>query len=345
MTKRRTGRILRITGIVLCCYVIFSFAATAVFSAVFFGRYDMSAPPAVFDRRITFPSGGHTLTGWLLLSEQPHGIVVMCHGYHGAASDGTETASVLRNEGWDVLLFDGTGVGESEGAGTAGLQQGVLDGAAALDWIAAQDEFRDLPVMLFGFSAGGYAAAVLAAERKEVVGAVTLAAFDSPVDLMLSAAHGKAGILVWLEEPFLRLWQTVRFGANADTRPSQTLLNTDVPILAVHVDGDGNVPMELSLCNRLARSDRDHTEIVIVEGTEHDPLSPAFPAARRDALYRQISAFCLACVNGSDTSPDGRLLPLWRLTTLPVSEASMPLSGTKWTCLTKRAGIFRPCSI
>lgn len=295
MKKQRATRVLRIAAIVLGLYVGLSVICTAIFAMVFFGRYDGDqAPMPASYEEITFPSGDHMLTGWIRRHEQAPGVVVMLQGFHSTSSEYTDIADSIWQSGWDVMLYDGTGVGRSEGRGTVGLQQSVPDGNAALDWLRRQEAFRDLPVCLWGYSAGGYAAAILAAERGDIAGAILLSSFDSPVEMMLTQAEDTVGPLVRIEEPFLRAWQAIRFGADADRRASDALMRSTVPVLVIHGEADRTVPVALSLYERLRAAGRPGTELLLLPGADHRLLTGAPVYDSPDAWYGEFSDFCLA---------------------------------------------------
>ena len=72
------------------------------------------------------------------------------------------------DSGYSVLTYDATGTGASGGSGTRGLAQSALDLDAAL----TRAEQEDLPILLFGHSWGGYAAAAVLGGSHDVTASV-----------------------------------------------------------------------------------------------------------------------------------------------------------------------------
>ena len=147
-----------------------------------------------------------------------------------------------------------------------------LDGAAAIDWAA--ETRGEGPVFLWGYSMGGYAAAVLAGERPEVKGAAVVSAFESPVEMMMAKAREKAGFLAELERPFLLLSEWVLFGGYADRHASDELTDGEPLVLVIHGGADTTVPEEMSLYRRMA----DGTGRNVMLLPEADHMGAVFPA-------------------------------------------------------------------
>ena len=267
--RRSPGRrILRGVAIALLCYVILSFAATPLALRLMFPRTETSDPAALADlQQVTFPSGGNTLRGYLLEAEDPAGVVLLLHGMGGDASQMASVMRLFADRGWSVLAIDMTGVGQSEGDGTGGLQQGLPDGRAALDWIETQPQWDGLPVVACGHSAGGWAAGMLS-EDSRVSGAICLAAFDRPVAQMLYWAERYTGPLAWLGNPFLRLWEAIYYGAESDASASEAVAGCGKPVLVIQGSADEVVLPEMSLYTYLAGEDSDAT-VMLAEGVSH----------------------------------------------------------------------------
>ena len=92
-----------------------------------------------------------------------HGVAVLCHPHplHGGAMDNKVVVTLARTFmqlGWRSVRFNFRGVGRSDGAWDEG--RGEIDDALAV--IAAQ-RVPDLPLVLAGFSFGGYVATQAAA--------------------------------------------------------------------------------------------------------------------------------------------------------------------------------------
>ena len=97
----------------------------------------------------------------------PVGVAVICHPHpqHGGTMDNKVVATIARaavQSGWKSVRFNFRGVGASEGHWDEG--RGEVDDALAV--VAAERE-PALPLMLAGFSFGGYVAAAASARLPE----------------------------------------------------------------------------------------------------------------------------------------------------------------------------------
>lgn len=108
--------------------------------------------------------GGPALRGWWLRAERSmRGTVVYCHGNHAHRGHHVRFVQWLPRRGFDVLIFDYRGYGDSAGSPTReGL---VADTIAAIDLALARDPGR---TVVFGHSLGGALGIVAAAERPAV---------------------------------------------------------------------------------------------------------------------------------------------------------------------------------
>jgi fermentation-respiration switch protein FrsA (DUF1100 family) len=121
---------------------------------------------------------GLTLHGWFFpaAAAKVRGTVVHFHG--NAANIGAHLGLVwwLPAQGYNLLMFDYRGYGESEGrvsrAGT------IADGHAALDYALRRPDVQGRPLFVYGQSLGGAVGIVVAAQRPEVAAVVAESPFS-----------------------------------------------------------------------------------------------------------------------------------------------------------------------
>ena len=130
-----------------------------------------------------------------------HGVAVLCHPHplHGGTMDNKVVQTLARacvQLGWRAVRFNFRGIGASAGTWDAG--QGEVDDALAV--IAAH---RDpaLPLVLGGFSFGGYVATQAAARTEGVARLVLIAPAvvnfpAAPVSQQTLVVHGEADDVV-----------------------------------------------------------------------------------------------------------------------------------------------------
>ena len=123
---------------------------------------------------------GLKIKGWLIYNDEARPTIIVCHGFGTSRSDVLVLAQFLFTAGYNVLLFDFRGHGESQGWYTSFgfLEQNDL--LAAVDFLKdnRRIERKDFGVM--GVSMGGSIAIMTVADVKQIKAVVA----DSPyVDL------------------------------------------------------------------------------------------------------------------------------------------------------------------
>ncbi|MDD9965187.1 MAG: bifunctional alpha/beta hydrolase/OsmC family protein [Myxococcales bacterium] len=142
----------------------------------------MSEHPSAGRQRVEFEGGqGDTLSGWLHLpSGRPHAFVLFAHCFT-CGKDlriASRMAQTLAGQGFGVLRFDFTGLGDSEGEFADTSFSSNLD-----DLVAAADFLRKAhaaPQVLVGHSLGGAAVLAAAARIPESLAVATIGAPSAP---------------------------------------------------------------------------------------------------------------------------------------------------------------------
>lgn len=242
--------------ILLICYVAFSLIGSVIAFRVIFHRSDSASivleltyadvDQALYPRMaVRFPQGDHMLQGYFYKTENDHGTIVIVHGFSGGADSHLAETLYFIDHGWSVFCFDGTGCRESDGDSTIGLTQMKLDLMAALKYL--NSERPDSPLVLYGHSMGGYAAAAVLDNFPEVRAAVCISAFNSPVETMYYHARQRVGVLADVEYPFLRLWNYFLFGAESDETAVSAINSANAPVLLIYGSEDEIIPESISL--------------------------------------------------------------------------------------------------
>lgn len=260
----------------LLTFSILAMIASAVIFRTFFGRID--AVPETLElhvsdvdsrqypfREIRFPSGDNLLHGYLCGTDNKNGLIILISGAGGGAESHLAEMMYFVDHGWAVLAYDGTGVRSSEGTGTRGLSQAKRDALAAIAFASEAPEVAGLPIVLYGHSMGGYAAAA-ALDSSEIAGAVSISAFNSPVETMHYYAKQYIGVLADASYPFLCLQNYLTFGKDADTSALDTINSVDKPVMIVYGTNDTVIPEELSLYSH--REQITNSEAVFLSVTE-----------------------------------------------------------------------------
>jgi len=122
----------------------------------------LAEPPAALQRTLLF----HTSDGKLLHGEfwaQPHPAptVIICHGYRVSGTTLRPVATLEYHSGYNIMLFDFRGHGDSESVNLSGGNAEVRDLEAVLKVARQQPETRLGKLILHGFSMGASVALLL----------------------------------------------------------------------------------------------------------------------------------------------------------------------------------------
>jgi hypothetical protein len=152
----------------------------------------------------TDPSGGEH-EGWLLLGLRGAPAVILCHGYDSNRSDLLSLGTILRENHFNVYLFNFHGPKAKEQLSNLGSRQ-ATDLMAAIETVTRQPDVNPNRVGLFGTSVGGYAALVAAESNAKVKALVVDAVFPTPeamfdlqIDRLLGGSSGLFRILTEAE--------------------------------------------------------------------------------------------------------------------------------------------------
>ncbi len=167
---------------------------------------------------------GERLGGWWISARtQPLGHVLLCHGNAGNIGDRVLHADLLSAAGFDVLLFDYRGYGQS--TGTPSEEGTYRDARAALACMLGQPGVNPAHVLYLGESLGGAVALELALEHP-------------PTGLVLLSSFTGVRALSRIHYPFIPA------ALVPDAYPSLSRIpRLLAPLLVLHGDRDEIVPL------------------------------------------------------------------------------------------------------
>jgi fermentation-respiration switch protein FrsA (DUF1100 family) len=232
---------------------------------------------------------GVPLAGWLFARDSgSHGTVLVTHGSGGSRDHATPYAAFLLDAGFEVIVPDARGHGESGGFGTYGLRE-----ADDLQRWAAWARARRPGACVYALGSSLGAAQVLMAEasRPAFCAIVSDSSFATFLDAGLDRVArplgmGDAGR--WLGRPaayaglgYVRL----RYGVNLlDANPEAALQRIRTPVLLIHGEADRNTPVYHA---RALAAAQPAASLWIVPGAAHTASWRAEP----EAFSRRIVAF------------------------------------------------------
>ena len=224
---------------------------------------------------------GARLCGWFIPaqsaadgSETP-ATILHAHGNAGNMNDHAWFTEYLPVAGFNVFIFDFRGYGQSEGR--AWTRNGLLDDThAALDYLVTRSDVDRGRIGMYGQSLGGSIGLNVMAERSEIRAAVIESAFTSWREEAAAAVSGEPP--AWWAR--LAAWMLISDRA----RPDEAIVRCGPrPILIVHGDSDGTVPVEHG--RRLRAAGGANVELVEVAGGDHNSLRETNPEIEQRIIW------------------------------------------------------------
>ena len=195
-----------------------------------------------------FPSNnGQMLAGYQYSKENQElikGVIVLAHGLGGGHNSYMNVAYSFASNGYLVFAYDATGNDKSEGSSVEGLPQGVIDLDYALRYVKQADQYKDLPIVLFGHSWGGYSVGNVLNIHPDIKAAVIIAGFDRSYDLIESQGKSIAGPFIKAFMPYISVYERVKFGKYASYSAIDGFENSDAGVMIIHSRDDLVVPIE-----------------------------------------------------------------------------------------------------
>jgi alpha-beta hydrolase superfamily lysophospholipase len=153
---------------------------------------------------VAFPARGDgiMLKGWYLASRGERAVVIVHGGYQNRVDENVDTLGLTRDlvhQGYDILLFDLRGRGESQGKGRA-LSNIGNDLGGAIDYLNLKGYPPD-SICLMGFCSGAALAGIFASE--EHLGALVLDGCFPTVDGMVIKQAAQRAIHVFFVKMFI----------------------------------------------------------------------------------------------------------------------------------------------
>ncbi len=230
--------------------VVFVFAPLAIGSLIHRVKIGNASDLGPYENfgleEVTFRTAdGLTLSGWFMAEPRSDATVVICHGLGANRGNFIDFLSVFSGMGYNALIFDFRGHGDSAGhTATFGLFEDA-DVRAAVDWLKANRPKQARHVYGLGSSMGAMALVRTAAEDSRIEAVVLDSAYISAAGLVRQHARrvpvvGPAMGNVMLAGVSLHagrsMWECDAGAAIARLSPR--------PVLLIHGSDDFFIPAE-----------------------------------------------------------------------------------------------------
>jgi len=241
-------------GLPLILVVVVAFLGISVFlghSMTSVKRVPIAGNPALLGlsyEEVSFPSIDDDLTlhGWYLPVQDSEPVIIMIHGADGNRADPSigmlEIAAGLVGHGYNVLMFDLRGHGESGGNRTSAGFYEKRDLLGAVGFVKGRG-FEQIGVL--GFSAGAATSLMGTAESDDIDAVVADSSFADLKDMMEPEFSKRTKFPKFFLSPLLFMVK-IMYGVDFNAvKPVESIPGIEPrPILIIHGELDETVPLE-----------------------------------------------------------------------------------------------------
>lgn len=171
-------------------------------------------------------------------------VIVMAHGLGSGHNTYIDVAYYFTQHGYDVFAYDATGNDESEGDGINGIPQGVADLSYAINYINEIEEIKDLPIMLWGHSWGGYCVSAVLNFHPEIKAIASIAGFNRSGDLIQAQGELAIGGFINFMMPYVNSIESIKCGEYSSSTALSGFANSECGVFIAHSSDDTTVPIE-----------------------------------------------------------------------------------------------------
>ncbi len=191
---------------------------------------------------VFFPSNhNQTLSGSIYINSevlQPKGVIIVSPDLGAGHHTYLPEIDYMAQEGYIIFSYDGTGTDASEGESIVGVPQAIIDLDYAIDYIKDKKQFDGFPLMLYGHSAGGYAAISVLTQHQDITAIVERSGFYDSTDLIKTFGAQLMGPVAHLLTPYIKVYEWLKFGEYAKINGLDALNQTKTHVLFMHSQDD-----------------------------------------------------------------------------------------------------------
>lgn len=230
---------------------------------------------------------GVTLRGWYHPTPDRRQLVVMVHGLWSSWDDMAGLGRDLHDRGYDILLFDLRGHGQSDPSRVFMGRRERSDLRAVLNW-AESEGFSADRIGWVGFSMGASTLLMEAAQNSRIRVAVLDSAFGNLPELLDRQLSQHSHLPRWFNPGILAAARLAYGVRTDDLIPLRSAKSWGTrPLLLIHGEADTTVPV--SQARLLARAAGPTCRTVVLPGIDHVKAYESDPenyVSAVDAFFR-----------------------------------------------------------
>ncbi|MFH1401802.1 MAG: alpha/beta fold hydrolase [Parcubacteria group bacterium] len=279
-----------VVSVLLILILFFSYGGISVFSAsevTKAERRPLDDTPARLEisfEEVEFPARGGNiqLRGWWLpaTTTEVAGTIILVHGLDDNRATLklglVDLADGLRQENFNVLMFDLRGHGESDSGRLSGGLFEQDDLLGAYDWVV-KEKNPPCKIGLLGISMGASISLLVAAREPGISGVVADSPFANIKDMLATEIPKRAPVPSWLASALVPgITWTVRTLYKIDLDkidPEKVVGDLKYPFLLIHCDNDERIPVKHS--RRLHEA--APSILWVIDSGEHAQIFKAHP--------------------------------------------------------------------
>lgn len=208
---------------------------------------------------------------------------ILIHGYGRDGTFAYDYAEEYLKHGWNVLIPDLRAAGESSGEF---ITMGALESRDVFAWSEKiSTDNPDVKIILHGVSMGAATTLMTAAlEPKNLVAIVEDCGYTSAYEMFTAQLNEIFGLPEYPVMPCANMVCKFKTGVKiSEAAPIEVVDKIKVPILFIHGDADGLVPLEMM--NRLYDKATAPKEKFVVKGAGHADAKRMNPAVYFDKIF------------------------------------------------------------
>ena len=269
---------------ILLLYLIFSLFLTYLVQQI--PRHSVHDPPDwgnILDSKIPAVDGG-TLEVWRIKPERPsRGTVVFAHGWSRNRDRMVARARYFGCWGFTTVIHSARDHGQSSPCRFMNAMRFCEDIEAVLTWV-------DVPVILYGHSAGA-AGAIIAAERNpDKIKLLFLeACYADTKEALLSLYRWINPFFGMIFGPMILFWMNLFYRNKLDVvSPARLAPLLKMPVMMIHGEKDRRFPLQFAQKLKNSFTSNHRVELYIAPGAGHSDSSktPGYQPAVRSFLDR-----------------------------------------------------------
>jgi dipeptidyl aminopeptidase/acylaminoacyl peptidase len=275
-SRRLTRRLLwaLLALILVVVGIILGISGYAASSLTQFERVPIESTPADFGLEyvdISFPSRDDlTLHGWWLETGDDNPVIVVVHGSEGNRAHPAERMLGIAKDlvvyGYNVLMFDMRGHGESEGEHISAGYYERNDVLGAIDYIRQRDVESKIGVL--GFSMGAATSLMAVAESEEIDAVVADCAYADIVSIIESEFSRRSNLPKFFIPIILFMARNIYDVDFTAIIPEEAVREISAPVFIIHGEQDDMVPVQHAY--RLKEASRNpESKLWIVPEAQH----------------------------------------------------------------------------